>query len=73
MTATFTFDLDNDQELYEIYRDATKMYNVLWEFDQQLKSNIKNGDYDKMDGYVAAETIREILHDLMIDTGFKFA
>ena len=65
MKTYFEFDseVQGDNELLNIYRNAEKMHSVLWEFDQLLRSAVKYQDNEE------AEKIREELRNLMIENG----
>lgn len=67
MKVTIEFDEEQDAILA---LQATNWYNVVFEFDQYLRGEIKHGDhsYEIHDHY---EAIRERLRELVDDYGLK--
>ena len=41
MKAIIKFNLPEDQEDFDMFNQATKMHNILWEMTQWLRSNTK--------------------------------
>ena len=67
MKAILEFNLPDESVEWSIHKDAQKMYNVLWEMDQYLRSIYKNGLDDINQD--AAYTIREHLNYLLSQEG----
>ena len=61
----FDFDKDGDKELHEICINSQRMYSVLHDIDQHLRSEAKYKDNEE------AEKIREVLRDLMSEEGIS--
>lgn len=61
----FDYDKDGDKELHEIYQNAERMYSVLHDIDQHLRSEAKYKDNE------AAEKIREELREYMFNQGIS--
>lgn len=61
----FDYDKDGEKQLHEIYQNAERMYSVLWDIDQLLRSAAKYQDNE------AAEKIREELREYMFNQGIS--
>jgi hypothetical protein len=73
MKATLEFNLPEDNTEYELANNANKMYSVLWEMEQWLRSNIKHApDNMSEDTYNAYIKCREQLRELMNDENISF-
>lgn len=64
-TLNFDSDVEGDKQLYEIYNNAERMYSVLHDIDQHLRSEAKYKDNE------AAEKIREELREYMFNQGIS--
>jgi hypothetical protein len=68
MKAILEFNLPEEQEEYQMFIDASKMQNVLWEMNQWLRSQTKHApDSMSDDTYKAFEECREKLNELLVD------
>jgi hypothetical protein len=67
MKAILEFNLPEESVEWGIHKDAEKMYSVIWEMDQYLRSIYKNGVDDINQD--AAYTIREHLNYLLSQEG----
>ena len=68
MKAILEFNLPEEQEEYQMFIDASKMQNVLWEMNQWLRKKTKYcADNTNEDTYEAFEECREKLNELLID------
>ena len=68
MKAIFKFNLPEEQEEYQMFIDASKMQNVLWEMNQWLRKKTKYcADNTNEDTYEAFEECREKLNELLAD------
>ena len=67
MKAILEFNLPEESVEWGIYKDAEKMYSVIWELDQYLRSIYRNGLNDINQD--AAYTIREHLNYLLSQEG----
>lgn len=73
MEAILKFNLPEDASDFELAVNAVKMYSVLWNLDQWLRTNTKYApDGMSSDTYTAFEQCREQLHSLMSDSGVNF-
>lgn len=73
MKAILKYDLPDDQTEFEWAVNANKMYFVLWELDQYLRSNTKyapEGTHEE--AYTAYELTRDRLHQLMNENNISF-
>ena len=61
----FDHDKDGDKELHDIYQNAERLYTVLHDIDQHLRSESKYKDNE------AAEKIREELREYMFNQGIS--
>ena len=68
MKATLEFNLPDDEQEYNLANNAINFWNVLWELDQELRSNTKYAPDDMTDDdYDAYQKIRDKLHELMTE------
>lgn len=68
MEAIIKFNLPEDEEDFQVAVNGKKMYSVLWEMDQWLRSNIKYApDSMSEDTYNAYQKCREQLSELMYE------
>jgi hypothetical protein len=67
MKAILEFDLDNEDDFqsYNLCNNASKMYLVLWEFDQKLRGMCKYEDNEE------ACEIRELLYEYLNEHNIK--
>lgn len=67
MKATLNFDLSDpdDQNEFDLCSNARKMFLVLWEFDQALRSKYK------YEGIEAAEEYRDLLREHLVENGIS--
>jgi hypothetical protein len=66
MKVTFEFDLPEAQEDFEMYSKAPEFYNVLFEINEWLRTQIKHHDKEE---YIP---VREQLSELMRKYGIDF-
>ena len=73
MKATLEFNLPDEALEFETTVNAAKMYTILWDLDQWLRSNTKYAP-DEMsdDTYKAFEQCREKLREMMAESGIGF-
>jgi hypothetical protein len=68
MKAILEFNLPEEQEEYQMFIDASKMQNVLWEMNQWLRSQTKHApDSMSDDTYNTFKECREKLNELLVD------
>lgn len=68
MKAILEFNLPEDQTEYQMVNDASKMFSVLWDMKQWLRSQTKYApDSMSDDTYKAFEECRERLNELLAD------
>jgi hypothetical protein len=68
MKAILEFNLPEDQTEYQMVNDASKMFNVIWDMKQWLRSQTKYApDSMSDDTYKAFEECREKLNELLVD------
>ena len=68
MKAILEFNLPEDQTEYQMVNDASKMFSVIWDMKQWLRSQTKHApDTMSDDTYDTFEKCREKLIDLLID------
>jgi hypothetical protein len=73
MKAILEFNLPEENTEYELVNNASKMYSVLWEMDQWLRSNTKHApDSMSEDTYNAYLKCREQLQELMYEENISF-
>ena len=66
MKAILEFNLPEDQTEYQMVNDASKMFSVIWDMKQWLRSQIKYApDSMSDDTYKAFEECREKLNELL--------
>jgi len=66
--AILEFNLPEDQTEYQMVNDASKMFSVIWDMKQWLRSQTKHApDTMSDDTYDTFEKCREKLIDLLID------
>lgn len=66
MEAIIKFNLPEDEEDFQVAINGKKMYSVLWEMDQWLRSNTKYApDSMSEDTYNAYQKSRDQLHEFM--------
>ncbi len=67
MKAILEFNLPEDQTEYQMVNDASKMFNVIWDMKQWLRSQTKYApDSMSDDTYKAFEECREKLNELLV-------
>ena len=68
MKAILEFNLPEDQTEYQMVNDASKMFSVIWDMKQWLRSQTKHApDSMSDDTYKAFEECRDKLNELLID------
>ena len=68
MKAKLEFNLPEDLTEYQMVNDASKMFNVIWDMKQWLRSQTKYApDSMSDDTYKAFEECREKLNELLAD------
>ena len=68
MKAILEFNLPEDQTEYQIVNDASKMFSVIWDMKQWLRSQTKHApDSMSDDTYNTFEKCREKLNELLVD------
>jgi hypothetical protein len=68
MKAILEFNLPEDQTEYQMVNDASKMFNVVWDMKQWLRSQTKYApDSMSDDTYKAFEECRDKLNELLLD------
>jgi hypothetical protein len=68
MKAILEFNLPEDQTEYQMVNDASKMFSVIWDMKQWLRSQTKYApDSMSDDTYKAFEECREKLNELLVD------
>lgn len=73
MKAKLIFNLPEDFEEFKLANDARKIYNVLWEMNQWLRSNTKYApDNMSKDTYNAYQKCRDQLKELMNEENINF-
>jgi hypothetical protein len=73
MKAKLIFNLPEDEVEFRMVNDATKIYNVLWEMDQWLRSNTKYApDNMSEDTYNTFQQCRDQLRELMNSENINF-
>lgn len=66
MKAIIKFKLPEEQSEFDMFSQASKMYNTLWEMQEWLKRQIKYAPDDtSKDTYIAYEKSRDMLKDLL--------
>jgi len=67
MKAILEFNLPEDQTEYQMVNDASKMFSVIWDMKQWLRSQTKYApDSMSDDTYKAFEECREKLNELLV-------
>ena len=73
MKAILEFNLPEDRDDFALATNASKMWSVLWELDQDLRAKVKyapdDSNEDKLEAY---QEIREKLRELMGDEDISF-
>ena len=73
MKAILEFNLPEDRDDFSLATNASKMWSVLWELDQDLRAKVKyapdDSNEDKLEAY---REIREKLRELMRDEDISF-
>jgi DNA-binding HxlR family transcriptional regulator len=73
MKANIEFNLPDDRVEYELANNSQKMYSVLWEMNQWLRSNTKYAPDDMSeDTHTAYQKCRDRLHELMNNENISF-
>jgi hypothetical protein len=73
MKGILKFDLPEETKEFELANNATKLYSVLWEMDQWLRSNTKYApDTMSEDTYNTFQQCREQLRELMNNENINF-
>jgi hypothetical protein len=72
MKAIIEFNLPEDQEDFDMFNQATKMHNILWEMTQWLRSNTKyapdNTSEDTIKAfYECQDKLNELLNEYKIE------
>ena len=71
MKAKLEFNLPEENEEFRIMSNGINWFNVAWELDQYLRSNIRHGSLPES-SYLVYEEVRKKLHDIMIDSNLYF-
>jgi hypothetical protein len=74
MEAILKFNLPEDHTEFELAVNASKMYSVLWDMDQWLRSQYKympDSEYSQ-DKYDTFEKCRDHLREIMFENGLNF-
>ena len=72
MKAIFKFNLPEEQDEYQIFIDANKTQNILWEMNQWLRIKTKYcADNTSEDTYEAFMECREKLIELMNESNIE--
>jgi hypothetical protein len=74
MEAILKFNLPEDNTEFEMAVNASKMYSVLWDMDQWLRTQYKympDTEYSA-DKYETYEKCRDHLREIMFENGVKF-
>ena len=74
MEAILKFNLPEDNTEFEMAVNASKMYSVLWDMDQWLRTQYKympDAEYSA-DKYETYEKCRDHLREIMFENGVKF-
>jgi len=72
MEAILKYNLPEDQAEFQIAIDAHKMYSLLFEFDQWMRTQIKYApDEMSQEKYEALEECREKFHELLNEYSLK--
>ena len=72
MKAILEFNLPEDQTEYQMFNDSSKMFSVLWDMKQWLRSQVKYApDGTSQEVYEAFEECKEKLNELLIDNNFN--
>ena len=64
-----TIEFDNEDEAIQAL-NASKLYAIIFEFDQYLRGEVKYGDHTE-EIYDHYEAVRERLRELLDDYGIK--
>lgn len=73
MKATLEFNLPEDRDDFALATNASKMWSVLWELDQDLRGRVKHAPDTANDYTIEAyREIREKLRELMSDEDISF-
>jgi hypothetical protein len=73
MKGILKFDLPEETKEFELANNATKLYSVLWEMDQWLRSNTKYApDTMSEETYNTFQQCREQLRELMNNENINF-
>jgi len=73
MKGILKFDLPEETKEFALANNATKLYSVLWEMDQWLRSNTKYApDTMSEDTYNTFQQCREQLRELMNNENINF-
>lgn len=68
MKAILEFNLPEDQTEYQMVNDASKMFSVIWDMKQWLRSQTKYApDSMSDDTYKAFEECKDKLNELLAD------
>ena len=68
MKAILEFNLPEDQTEYQMVNNAPKMFSVIWDMKQWLRSQTKHApDSMSDDAYNIFEECKEKLNELLID------
>jgi hypothetical protein len=62
---TVVYNLPDEQPEYELHMCSSKMFSILWDFDQWLRSEIKYNDKEEL------QPIRDKLYNLMDEKNFN--
>lgn len=73
MKATLEFNLPEDRDDFALATNASKMWSVLWELDQDLRAKVKyapdDSNEDKLEAY---REVREKLREFMREEDISF-
>jgi acyl carrier protein len=68
MKATLEFNLPEDQNDYDLYKDAFEFFKVIWELNQELRKKIKYEELSEEE-YNVYEKINEFVAELINEYG----
>jgi hypothetical protein len=72
MEAILKFNLPEDEPEFKLALMGSSYHSVLWDLDQELRSDLKHNDSLTDQEYEKVKLIREKLHELMREYGVSF-
>jgi hypothetical protein len=72
MEAILKFNLPEDEPEFKLALMGSSYHSVLWDLDQELRSDLKHNDSLTDQEYEKVKSIREKLHELMHEHGVGF-